>query len=249
MTGLTELAAQGHHGDAHDVGERVRVLVPRLLQELFRGDDGTLAAQQHLQDGELLGRELDFLAVAEHLSAVRVELDAGALQDGRQRHARTASEGTHACRQLAEREGLGQIVVGADLQALDTVADVAGRREHQHAGGHAELDDLAADIVAVHEREVPVEDDHVVVVDADALQGGRTVVHDVDGHGLPAQSGGHRIGEQLLVLDDEYAHVACPSSVHPRSAPRRTRAGSSWLCDLHPALFGHKSAVRRPGAR
>ena len=65
----------------------------------------------------------------------------------------------------------------------------------------------------MHEGEVAVEDDHVVVVDADALQGGRAVVHDVDGHGLPAQSGGHRIGEQLLVLDDEYAHVACPSSV------------------------------------
>ena len=131
---------------------------------------------------------------------------------------RTAAEGTHAGGQLAEGERLGQVVVGADLQALDTVADVAGGGEHQHAGGHAQLDDLAADVVAVHEREVAVEDDHVVVVDADAFQGGRAVVHDVDGHGLPAQSGGHRIGEQLLVLDDEYAHVACPSSVHPRSA-------------------------------
>lgn len=131
-----------------------------------------------------------------------------------------AAEGTHACRQLAEREGLRQVVVGADLQALDAVADVTGGREHQHARGHAEFDDLAADVVTVDEGEVAVEDDHVVVVDADALQGGRTVVHDVDGHGLPAQSGGHRIGEQLLVLDDEYAHVACPSCVHPRSALR-----------------------------
>lgn len=59
----------------------------------------------------------------------------------------------------------------------------------------------------MHEREVPVEHDHVVVVHSDALQGGRAVVHDVHGHGLPAQSGGHRIGEQLLVFDDEYAHV------------------------------------------
>lgn len=61
------------------------------------------------------------------------------------------------------------------------------------------------------EREVPVEHDHVVVVHSDALQGRGAVVHDVDGHGLPAQSGGHRIGEQLLVLDDEYAHGAFPS--------------------------------------
>ncbi|CAM5717893.1 hypothetical protein SGLAM104S_06488 [Streptomyces glaucescens] len=81
--------------------------------------------------------------------------------------------------------------------------------------GMPQFDDLAADVVTVHEREVAVEDDHVVVVDADAFQGGRTVVHDVDGHGLPAQPGGHRIGEQLLVLDDEYAHVACPSSWPP----------------------------------
>jgi hypothetical protein len=78
----------------------------------------------------------------------------------------------------------------------------------------------------VHQWEVTVEDDHVVVVDADALQGSRTVVHDVDGHGLPAQSGGHRIGEQLLVLDDEYAHVACPSS-EPPGAGGGARAGNA----------------------
>src|SRR4051812_34247747 len=57
--GLAELAAQGHDGDAYDVGERVRVLVPGLLQELLGGDDCALAAQQYFQDGELLGGELD----------------------------------------------------------------------------------------------------------------------------------------------------------------------------------------------
>ena len=125
---------------------------------------------------------------------------------------RTAAQRPHPGGQLAEGERLGEVVVRAELQALDAVADVAGGGEHQHPGGHAELDDLAADVVAVDEREVAVEHDHVVVVDPDALQGGGAVVHDVDGHGLPAQSGGHRIGEQLLVLDDEYAHVAVPSS-------------------------------------
>ena len=69
-----------------------------------------------------------------------------------------------------------------------------------------ESDDPAADVVAVDHRQVAVEDDDVVVVDADPLQRRGAVVHDVDGHGLPAQPGGHRIGEQLLVLDDEYAH-------------------------------------------
>lgn len=58
------------------------------------------------------------------------------------------------------------------------------------------------------QREIPVQDHDVVVVDPDAFEGRRSVVDDVDGHGLPAQSGGHRIGEQLLVLDDEYAHGA-----------------------------------------
>lgn len=64
------------------------------------------------------------------------------------------------------------------------------------------------DVVAVHQGEVPVQHHDVVVVDLDALQGRSTVVHDIDGHGLTAQSGGHRIGEQLLVLHDEYAHGA-----------------------------------------
>ncbi|EGJ74267.1 putative two-component regulator CutR [Streptomyces sp. Tu6071] len=82
----------------------------------------------------------------------------------------------------------------------------------------------------MHEGEVAVQDEDVVVVDLDALQGRGSVVHDVDRHGLPAQSGGHRIGEQLLVLDDEYAHVAGPFRGRPRQGdaargPARSGAG------------------------
>ncbi|GGW12389.1 hypothetical protein GCM10010230_67660 [Streptomyces narbonensis] len=73
------------------------------------------------------------------------------------------------------------------------------------------------------EREVAVEDDDVVVVHPDALKGRGAVVHDVDCHGLPAQSGGHRIGEQLLVLDDEYTHVVVlPLSRGPKGDRLKT---------------------------
>ena len=41
-------------------------------------------------------------------------------------------------------------------------------------------DHRAADVVAVHHRQVAVEDHHVVVVDAEPLQRGVAVVGDVD---------------------------------------------------------------------
>ncbi|GGO54812.1 hypothetical protein GCM10012287_44630 [Streptomyces daqingensis] len=70
----------------------------------------------------------------------------------------------------------------------------------------------------MYEREVAVEDDDVVVVDVDAFEGRRAVVDHVHGHGLPAEPCGHGIGQQLLVLDDEYAHDVNPSLSHESPA-------------------------------
>ena len=48
---VPELAAQGHDGHADRVGERVGPLVPDLLEQLVRSDDG--AAESRLQGGRI----------------------------------------------------------------------------------------------------------------------------------------------------------------------------------------------------
>ena len=71
-----------------------------------------------------------------------------------------AQHGLDPRHQLARLEGLGQVVVGSELEADDAVHHVAARGEHddRHA---ARLADLPADGEAVHARQHHVEDDDV----------------------------------------------------------------------------------------
>src|SRR4051794_26630512 len=70
---FAEPFAQCRDRDAHRVGERVCVLVPRSLQELFGADDTAFGRDEHFEHGELLPGQRDIAAVAMDLAAERVE--------------------------------------------------------------------------------------------------------------------------------------------------------------------------------
>jgi hypothetical protein len=91
--------------------------------------------------------------------------------------------GQGAPAQLGERERLGEIVVGAEAETRDPLVHRVGGGEHEDSGQRVRLHDGGAHAVAGHHRDVAVEHD-VVVVDRQALQGGVTVVGDVDGDGV-----------------------------------------------------------------
>jgi hypothetical protein len=59
----------------------------------------------------------------------------------------------------------------------------------------------------VHDRQVAVEDHHVVVVDVEPLERGAAVVDHVDGVRVAAQPLRDRLGQQLLVLDHQNPHA------------------------------------------
>src|SRR4051794_13610853 len=71
--GLAEALAQCGDRDAHGVGERVRVLIPRPFQELFGADDTAIGSDENLEHRELLAGERDVAAVAVDLAAKRIE--------------------------------------------------------------------------------------------------------------------------------------------------------------------------------
>jgi two-component system sensor histidine kinase VanS len=62
--GFAEPLAQCRHRDAHGVGERVCVLVPRSLQELLGADDTAFGRDEHFEHRELLPGQRDVAAVA-----------------------------------------------------------------------------------------------------------------------------------------------------------------------------------------
>jgi hypothetical protein len=170
---IAELAAQRHHRHPDHVGERVDVLVPRLLQQPLGRHDRALGPQQLLQHQELLVAQAERAAVAGRLAAGRVEPDAVPLQHRRGGPVRPAGQRANPGDQLGQGERLGQVVVGAQLQTGHPVGEVAGGGQHQDAGQRAAGDQPAADLVAVYAGQLPVEQQHVVVVDGEALQAAR----------------------------------------------------------------------------
>ena len=114
--------------------------------------------------------------------------------------------------QLVLVEGLGQVVVGAEAEALDLVLDAGEAGEDQDR--RLDLGDAqrAQDLVARHVGQVQVEQDDVVVVElaeVDALLAeiGRV---DVEVLGLEHQLDALRGG--AVVFDQKYAHFRSPSS-------------------------------------
>src|SRR3954470_20079928 len=70
---FTEPLAKGRDGDAHRVGERVGVAVPRPLQKLLGAEDTALCGDEDFEHGELLPGERHEAAVAVDLAAERVD--------------------------------------------------------------------------------------------------------------------------------------------------------------------------------
>src|SRR5215468_2865591 len=132
--GVAELGPQPAHCRLHRLAERVGRLVPDPLQELLAGDDGAAGAEQDLQHGELLRVEREFPARPGDLPTGGVQPQVPVAQHRGKCGTGAPYQRPDPGHQFAEVEGLGQVVVGAQAEALDAVADGAGPGEHEDPG-------------------------------------------------------------------------------------------------------------------
>ncbi|MNF92159.1 hypothetical protein D3C84_747960 [compost metagenome] len=99
-----------------------------------------LAARHHLapvlhqvtQHPELVGGELDGGALVPHLGGRHVEPHPADLEDRAGIARRTAHQGMDPRHQLGDLEGFGEVVVGAGVQPLDLLVQLATGGQHQH---------------------------------------------------------------------------------------------------------------------
>ena len=109
----------------------------------------------------------------------------------------------------ANANGLGQVVVGAPVEPFDAIFDRA--RGGQHEDPRPDRPgELGAHLVAGHAWQVPVERDHVVVVDLGVLKTGVSVQGGIHRHPFQAQPGGNRVRQLAVVLDHEHPHGGSP---------------------------------------
>ena len=115
------MAVDGAIGDGEPVA-------PDAVDELRAGEDATRRAEQAREQIELDARELDRLPstnarrVASSTASGQLTPEAARGADARRRRgARAPEHGAHAGHDLARREGLGDVVVGARLERGDAI--------------------------------------------------------------------------------------------------------------------------------
>ena len=108
---------------------------------------------------------------------------------------------------LAHRERLGEVVVGADAEPDEDVGLVGARREHEDGHGAHGLD-AAAHLEAVEAGEHDVEHDEVGVVPLERRDGTGAVVGLLDDEALGPQAVADGLVDHRLVLHHEDAGAA-----------------------------------------
>ena len=111
----------------------------------------------------------------------------------------------HARDQLARRERLGDVVVGAQLEAEHLVALVHTPRHHDHgdAAGLGVLLEAAADLPAVELGHHDVEEDHVGLAVPGVAHGIGAVAQDGDVVAFLVEVEADQLRDVLLVLDHQ----------------------------------------------
>ena len=111
--------------------------------------------------------------------------------------------GAHPRQQLAEPEGLGQVVVGARLQPDDDVDLVPpGGEDHQHRARLGQPEP-AADLDAVEIGQAEVEQDEIEELLGGGVQAALAGLVPGDDVPVALQPGGQGAADRVVVLDDQ----------------------------------------------
>src|SRR5438552_1457423 len=119
-------------------------------------------------------------------------------------------QGAQAGQELGVREWLGQVVVGAAIEARDPVPNGVAGREHQHRGPDANVSQTATDLKAVDSRQHQVEDDRVVLGGLRSPKRVLAICRHVRGHAFLAQAAPDQAGHLDVVFNDQDAHCLTP---------------------------------------
>ncbi|MNT19113.1 hypothetical protein D3C72_1543540 [compost metagenome] len=143
---------------------QIGFVAPDRLQNIGPGQGAVQVAEQQARQGELLGGQHHGLAVARHGAGGFME--DGVAQDLGARRGRlgigAAHQGIDAGGQNRRGQGLGQVVVGAGVQARHDVLVLGAAGDQQHRRRRAQIgarpgQDLKSGAV----RQVPVHDEEV----------------------------------------------------------------------------------------
>ena len=114
--------------------------------------------------------------------------------------------------ELAQRERLDEVVVGAGVEAVDAVVDRVARGEHEHRGAVAGGAQPAADLEAVDARHHDVEHDRVDGALGERVERLLAVLGEVHVVAFERQRALQRGAHARFVVDHEDLHSHAPGA-------------------------------------
>ena len=171
-------------------------------------------SEEELEQPVLGARQLDAPVAAPHVARRRVEREVGEAQALRRR-LDAPQQRPQAREQLAQGEGLDQVVVGAGVEAGDAVVDRVARGEHQDRRAVAGLAHAPAHLEAVDVRHRDVQDDGVDLLARDAVERLAAVLGERHVVALEGQRPLHRRAQGRLVIDHQDSHRRVQHTTRP----------------------------------
>lgn len=174
--------------DPDGVGEGIALVIPDVLEEVLRRNDGRTPTSQILQNGELSDGQDQRPTVEAGRQTGGVKDQAPDAQGGFPGGDSPPQQGSDAGREFFEGKGLDQVVVGPGIQTQDPISDPIPGREHEDGRTAARGPQATANLDPVYVRKAQVENDNVV--------GGQP-----GGEALASQGPGQRLGQFSLIFD------------------------------------------------
>ena len=166
---FVDLDAQAPYGDIDDVGVAVEIHVPHLRCNQRARQHFGLAFGHQVQQGKFLGGEVDAFAVARDAPFHDVDFHVGDVQQVGFADRSAPQQGADPGHQFGKCKRFHQVVVGAQLQALDAVVDFVARGQEQHRRRMG-LAQFADHLPAIHAGQHDVQHDQVIVFGGGAVQ-------------------------------------------------------------------------------
>src|SRR5665213_1596700 len=221
--GLTQPA----HVHIDEIGLRIELQIPHPFEQHGARHHLVCVAHQELQQLELAGGALDFLAGAHHRAAEQVHLQIrhpqpclGHILFGGAAPKQRFDPG----QQLREGERLGEIIIAAGLEAQHAIIDGPKRAQDQYRGSHALFAQRPHHAQTIQMRQHAIGDQEVKGLFLRLFEPFAPI--DRQGHGVTAllQPFEEKLGGLQVIFDQQQIHVGV------------TRRPSSWRTMRSPIM-------------
>ncbi|MNI31423.1 hypothetical protein D3C73_853080 [compost metagenome] len=178
-----------------------------MFGEVAFGEDLLGVQHEITQQAKLRGGQLNVRTVAHNALATFVQMQPGSLERWLVDLAMgAAQQRLDAQKQLFGMEWLGQVVVGAGLEAFDAFGPGVSGRQDQHRRGQPRRAPLRQHLKPRHAGQTEVEDDQVVRLGAALMYRIATIGQPVHRIPLAIEAGQQFVGQGHMVFHQEQTH-------------------------------------------